>query len=156
MHLTTVVALELICKWYNDREFCVLESFARMQMQKKNDQERKSDFEKVNANFDFEMIAEIKVKNAFSECLHTISDTQIEKDESSDDVKAANSLTVDDDDAKNEKENDAVFERLHTISDTKISKADNFDDEKDEKLIKSANSDMMINRRIREKFVRIK
>ena len=39
---------------------------------------------------------------------------------------------------------DVVSECLHTISDTQIERDESFDDEKDEKLIKSANSDKMI------------
>ena len=100
-------------------------------MQRRNDQERIANDE---------IIAEVnsKMKNALFECLHTISDTQIERDESSDDSEEiADNLITSDDDAKDEKEDDAVSERLRTISDTRIERAVSLDDEKDEKLIKS-------------------
>ena len=89
-------------------------------MHKRNDQEKIS-------NFEIEIIM-----NAFSECLHTISDARIEKDENSDDEKI--NSTTRDDDAKNIKKN-AIFEFLRTISDTKFEKTDNFDE--DDMIVKS-------------------
>ena len=74
-------------------------------MQKRNDQKRitRTNFEmknakfakivnfakiEINASFDVNFAEiNVKMKNAFSECLHTISDTQIERDENFNDVK---------------------------------------------------------------------
>ena len=77
--------------------------------------------------------AEIEIiMNALSECLHTISDARIERDESSDDEKVDS--TTRDDDAKRKKKN-AIFELLRTISGTKFEKADNSDE--DDMIVKS-------------------
>ena len=65
------------------------------------------------------------MKNTFSECLHTISDARIEKNENFDDEKI-NSI-IRNDDAKNKNKN-AIFELLRTIFDTKFEKVDNFDE----------------------------
>ena len=78
-------------------------SFAKMQMQRKNDQEKKTNDDSKTKNAKFAKIvnfAKIKIiMNAFSECLHTISDARIEKNENFDDEKI-DSITRDDD-AKN-------------------------------------------------------
>ena len=72
------------------------------------------------------MIAKVKIIiNAFFECLHTISDARIEKNENSDDEKI--NSTTRNDDAKNKIKN-AIFEFLRTIFDTKLEKVDNFDE----------------------------
>ena len=89
------------------------------------------------------MIAKLKieiVKNAFSECLHTISDARIEKNENSDDE---NEKIIDWDDETIEIENeitcstdcwtdfdfdDTFSERSRTNPDTKIEKVDNSDE----------------------------
>ena len=65
------------------------------------------------------------VMNALFECLHTISDARIERDENSDDEEIDS--TTRDDDAKNKKKN-TIFELLRTISDTRLEKADNSDE----------------------------
>ena len=96
------------------------------------------------------MIAELEVeivKNAFFECLHTISDARIEKDENFDDE---NEKIIDWNDKTIEIENeitcstncwadfdfdDTFSERSRTNSDTRIEKVDNFDE--DDMFVKS-------------------
>ena len=107
-----------------------------MQMQKKDDQERISEIDSETKNAKLAEIvnfAEVEIKkSALSECLHTIFDARIERDESSDDEKIDS--TTRDDDAKDKKE-DAIFEFLRTISDTKLEKIDNSDE--DDMLVRS-------------------
>ena len=92
--------------------------------------------------------AEVEIeKSAFSECLHTISDARIERDESSDDE---NEKIIDWDDETIELEDeitcstncwadfdfdDTLSERSRTFSGTKIEKVDNFDG--DDMLVES-------------------
>ena len=105
-------------------------------MQSRDDQKRISriDSETRNAKFaEIVNFAEVEiVMNALSECLHTIFDARIERDENFNDEKVDS--TTRDDDAENKKEN-AIFELLRTISGTKLEKADNFDE--DDMIVKS-------------------
>ena len=85
--------------------------------------------------------AKIKIeKNAFSECLHTISDARIEKNENFDDenekitdwndetIELENEITCSTDCWTNFDFDDMFFESSRTIFDTKIEKVDNFDE----------------------------
>ena len=87
-----------------------------MQMQRRDDQERKSDFEEVDAKANSKMIAEVEVKMKNAKLAEIVDFAEV----------------------------DVVSECSHTISDTQIERDESFDDEEDEKLIKSVDVEVVI------------